>query len=127
MNNSTPKLLQIGEWHIPFAQDNSVLRTELLSGKYDDEENITPDINELRIKVATAKCARVSYTTVGSSSNNSHTADIDLYNRLLESGHMSPFEHCAQVMSETYYYEKPYSRNFKGFIQYREIVETNLH
>jgi len=127
MNESTPKVLQTGEWHIPFAQDNSVLRTELLSGKYDDEENITPDINELRIKIATARCARVSYTTVGSSSNNSHTADIDLYNRLLESGHMSPFEHCAQVMEPERYFEKPYSRNFRGFMQYREIVESTLH
>lgn len=96
MNESIPKVLGIGEWHIPFGEDP---------------------------QVATAKCARVSYTTVGSTSNSSHTADIELYNRLLESGHMSPFEHCAQVMSETDYYERPWSRNFKGFMQYREMVE----
>ena len=101
MNESTPKVLQTGEWHIPF-----------------DEEDV---------KVATAKCARVSYTTVGSSSNNSHTADIELYNRLLESGHMSPFEHCAQVMEPERYFERPWSRNFRGFMQYREIVESTLH
>ena len=96
MNESTPKLLKIGEWHIPFDEDP---------------------------QVATAKCARVSYTTVGSENKSAHTADIELYNRLLESGHMSPFEHCAQVMSETDYYERPWSRNFKGFMQYRELVE----
>jgi thymidylate synthase ThyX len=100
MNNSTPKILKVGEWHIPFGDD---------------------------LQIATAKCARVSYTTVGSTSNNSHTSDIELYNRLLESGHMSPFEHCGQVMEDTKYCWKPYSRNFKGFTQYREIVETNLH
>jgi thymidylate synthase ThyX len=116
MNNSTPKVLHTGEWHIPFGDD------VYIKGDTDVREDI-----ESKIKIAIARCARVSYTTVGSTSSNSHTADIDLYNRLLESGHMSPFEHCAQVMSETYYYEKPYSRNFKGFIQYREIVETNLH
>jgi hypothetical protein len=99
-NESGPKVLQTGEWHIPFGDD---------------------------LQVATAKCARVSYTTVGSTSNNSHTSDIELYNRLLESGHMSPFEHCGQVMEDTKYCWKPYSRNFKGFTQYREIVETNLH
>lgn len=96
MNESTPKLLKIGEWHIPFGEDP---------------------------QVATAKCARVSYTTVGSENKSEHTADIELYNRLLESGHMSPFEHCAQVMCETDYYERPWSRNFKGFMQYRELVE----
>ena len=100
MNNNTPKILKVGEWHIPFGDD---------------------------LQVATAKCARVSYTTVGSTSSNSHTSDIELYNRLLESGHMSPFEHCGQVMEDTKYCWKPYSRNFKGFTQYREIVETNLH
>lgn len=100
MNNSTPKILKVGEWHIPFNDD---------------------------LQVATAKCARVSYTTVGSTNSNSHTADIELYNRLLESGHMSPFEHCGQVMEPERYFDRPYSRNFKGFVQYREIVETNLH
>jgi len=100
MSNSTPKVLHVGEWHIPFGDD---------------------------LQVATARCARVSYTTVGSTSSNSHTADIELYNRLLESGHMSPFEHCAQVMEPERYFEKPYSRNFKGFVQYREIVEASLH
>lgn len=96
-NESTPKLLKIGEWHIPFGEGD--------------------------VKIATAKCARVSYTTVGSENKSSHTADIELYNKLLESGHMSPFEHCAQVMCETDYYERPWSRNFKGFMQYRELVE----
>jgi thymidylate synthase ThyX len=100
MSNSTPKMLKVGEWHIPFSDDP---------------------------QIATAKCARVSYTTVGSTSSNSHTADIELYNRLLESGHMSPFEHCAQVMEPERYFDRPYSRNFKGFVQYREIVEASLH
>ena len=97
MSKSTPKVLKVGEWHIPFGEDR---------------------------QAATAKCARVSYTTVDSTSNSSHTADIELYNRLLESGHMSPFEHCAQVMEDTRHCWKPYSRNFKGFVQYREIVES---
>ena len=97
MNESTPKVLKVGEWHIPFGED---------------------------LQVATAKCARVSYTTVGSTSNNSHIADIELHNKLIESGHYSPLEHCAQVMDDTRYNSKPYSRNFKGFVQYREIVES---
>jgi hypothetical protein len=122
-NESTPKVLGIGEWHIPFAEDTQSLRTTLLSGKFNDEEDITPDINKIKLEIATAKCARVSYTTVGSEYKTEYRADIELYNKLLESGHMSPFEHCAQVMCETDYYERPWSRNFKGFMQYRELVE----
>jgi thymidylate synthase ThyX len=125
-NESTPKVLGIGEWHIPFA-DNIDLQdwyneskrpTAAFWNELEDYEKDSWDI-----KIATAKCARVSYTTVGSENKSSHTADIELYNKLLESGHMSPFEHCAQVMCETDYYERPWSRNFKGFMQYREIVE----
>jgi hypothetical protein len=93
MNNSTPKLLQIGEWHIPFGGED--------------------------LKVATAKCARVSYTTVGSTSSNSHTADIDLYNRLVENGHKSPLEHSCQVASDDSWYY-----NIKGFKSLRYIVEN---
>ena len=126
MNESTPKVLEIGEWHIPFA-DNIDLQdwyneskrpTAAFWNELEDYEKDSWDI-----KIATAKCARVSYTTVGSTSNSSHTADIELHNRLIESGHYSPLEHCAQVMCETDYYERPWSRNFKGFMQYREIVE----
>jgi thymidylate synthase ThyX len=119
MSNSTPKVLQTGEWHIPFGD------TIDLSGEKYAEAAINEEGNweEVAMKIATAKCARVSYTTVGSTSSNSHTADIELYNRLLESGHMSPFEHCAQVMEPERYFERPYSRNFRGFMQYRELVE----
>jgi len=120
MNESTPRELNVGEWHIPFA--NNIERSS-----EDKWKNISFEIDNVVVKIATARCARVSYTTVGSTSNSSHTSDIELYNRLLESGHMSPFEHCAQVMEPERYFEKPYSRNFRGFVQYREIVEASLH
>jgi thymidylate synthase ThyX len=128
MNNSTPKILKVGEWHIPFSDDiNDNQFTKFKDTLWQNKQAPTNGHVDLLLKIAIARCARVSYTTVGSTSNNSHTADIELYNRLLESGHMSPFEHCGQVMEDTKYCWKPYSRNFKGFTQYREIVETNLH
>jgi hypothetical protein len=139
MNESTPKVLGIGEWHIPFARtiSHGILEDEIIfKDPYWKKIWIKPNevnpeyekyVNDLNLKIATAKCARVSYTTVGSEYKTEYRADIELYNRLLESGHMSPFEHCAQVMCETDYYERPWSRNFKGFMQYREIVETTPH
>jgi hypothetical protein len=134
-NESTPKVLGIGEWHIPFANiiSHGILEDEVIfKDPYWKRIWIKPNepnpeydeyVNGLNLKIATAKCARVSYTTVGSEYKTEYRADIELYNKLLESGHMSPFEHCAQVMSETDYYERPWSRNFKGFMQYRELVE----
>jgi len=135
MNESTPKVLEIGEWHIPFANiiSHGILEDEVIfkdpnwKKVWIKPNEVNPEyeeyVNGLNLKIATAKCARVSYTTVGSEYKTEYRADIELYNKLLESGHMSPFEHCAQVMCETDYYERPWSRNFKGFMQYREIVE----
>ncbi len=147
MNESTPRELNVGEWHIPFGDNISmgILEDEVIYkdpewksvwvSPFDsqDEESkklrakYNEYVNELKRKIATARCARVSYTTVGSTSNSEYKADIELYNKLLESGHMSPFEHCAQVMEPERVFDKPYSRNFRGFVQYREIVEASLH
>jgi thymidylate synthase ThyX len=101
---STPQELDAGEWHIPFCNED-----------LDIEDNL---------KVATANCARVSYTTVGSEKTSSYENDIRLYNTLLESGHLSPFEHCAQAMAIDDY--SKLGRNFVGFKQYRAIVEEEV-
>jgi thymidylate synthase ThyX len=125
-NESGPKVLQTGEWHIPFGDD---LDEEKITELYyevinnDSAYNRISSILETKVKIATARCARVSYTVVGEEGKPSNYAnDIKLHDRLVESGHWSPAEHCAKVMSETDYYERPWSRNFKGFIQYRELI-----
>ena len=125
-NESGPKVLQAGEWHIPFGDD---LDEEKITELYyevinnDRAYNHISSILETKVKIATARCARVSYTVVGEEGKPSNYAnDIKLHDRLVESGHWSPAEHCAKVMSETDYYERPWSRNFKGFIQYRELI-----
>ena len=84
--------------------------------------------------------------------------DLKLHDTLLESQHMSPFEHCAKAMTEDEYYQSykgndlfsmpqynkkdiiesylietsvdkedesfGWCRNFKGFIQYRHLIEN---
>lgn len=107
LNNSTPKMLEPGEWHIPFG-DNIVVNTI---------PEVTPeDELRLRIKIAVARCARVSYMNF--EGKDDYAADIRLYQQLLESGHMSPFEHVAQALA----YDKN-SGNFVGFEQYRKTIE----
>jgi thymidylate synthase ThyX len=103
LNASTPRLLMEGEWHIPFG-DNI-----LISGLEGLEANTTKTI-----KIATARCARVSYNNF--EGKDDYEADIKLHDQLLESGHMSPFEHCAQAASGD-----TISGNFVGYVQYRKM------
>jgi len=130
-NESIPKLLQAGEWHIPFGDDITI------EGKMQlKPENIGLDNGiELDVKIATARCARVSYTVVGEEGKEpNYENDIKLHDRLLESGHMSPFEHIGQAMNEEQINSESFnsddeddgswgwSGNFRGFIQYRKML-----
>jgi len=142
MNDSTPKLLNEGEWHIPFGDGINIP----LEGWEFATEN---DLLEDTIKIATARCARVSYTVVGEEGKEPNYAnDIKLHDVLATSGHWSPFEHCARVMNNyeyNSYYKgsgilhdlnefpfgealihtqdgKGWCNNFRGFIQYRSLL-----
>jgi hypothetical protein len=118
MNESTPKQLQAGEFHVPFGDnfDERKLITMLLSGRYDSEDGITPDINILKIKIAVARCARISYETLGDNPKVDYDADIRLHDRLKEMKHWSPFEHIARAAHGQYC-------NFTGFQSYRRLLE----
>lgn len=123
-----------------------IKRSELkeLANKYIGNDSLEAQ-NQIMLKIATARCARISYETLGDEPKIDYEADIKLHDRLLTEGHMSPFEHCARVMT-TYEYETylngqlhlneegrieetspnlfGWCRNFKGFIQYRHLVEN---
>lgn len=125
-NESVPKELKAGEWHIPFddAIDTTKLDLELADAGF--------DFTNAKIKIATARCARVSYTVIGENKEHNYEADIKLHDKLAESGHWSPFEHCAKVMSEkdldNYLVIKNgltipgMCDNFQGFISYRSLL-----
>jgi len=80
---STPQELKPGEYHLPYVTNAEI-------GMW----NVDP-VNLLDLRqVSTARCARVSYL------NHDQTApdmrkDVDLFDKLLGSGHWSPFEHVA--------------------------------
>lgn len=107
-NKSEPRLLKSDEWHIPMIEI--------------DEQNTIDDAT--LIKIATARCARVSYTIVNDEQKQkSHDDDIALHDKLLSSGHMSPFEHCAQPINEIER-KNEWCGNFCGFTQYRKTIEN---
>lgn len=123
MDNSVPAALQHGEWHLPYIGDLA----------YGDDEWY-PFTTEQAIKCSVARCARVSYLN-HDNSNPSIEKDIDLYNKLLEAGHMSPFEHQATPMRADSFnvhaedgithedrYGNLWSGNFRGWIMYRQAL-----
>lgn len=124
MNESEPKTLFPGEWHIPYGDqiDNNMI------SQFGGMTN-----TDAKIKIASARCARLSYMTQDGKID--YQKDIELHNKLLESGHMSPFEHCARMMTKIEF-EQDYIKlerskkeygwcnNFRGFIQYRHLIEN---
>lgn len=90
--------------------------------------------NKILLMISTARCARLSYMNFDGNIN--YEKDIKLHDTLLESGHMSPFEHCARAMSDIEYDTKFFKQhsgiaedgwcnNFRGWIQYRYLIENN--
>lgn len=154
MNESTPKQLQAGDWHIPFGEK---LEEKILVNLKDKNGNdlisdatynlrksnntYYKELELLKIKIATARCARVSYTVVGEEGKEPNfEKDIELHDTLATSGHWSPFEHCARAMSDEEYNSfikgdtnndgvdfkttLGWCNNFRGFIQYRYLIEN---
>jgi thymidylate synthase ThyX len=114
MNNSTPKLLKVGEWHIPFGDQIN----EADAAFSFSVDNYEQRLQELKVKIATARCARVSYTVVGEEGKaDNYENDYKLHDRLLSMGHLSPFEHCAQCTDN-----EGWSGNFLGWTQYRKML-----
>lgn len=110
---STPKLVDHGEWHLPLVDDYDRLVTDGFS---------LTDI----VKICIGRCTRVSYLT--HDGKRDPRADIELCERLLRSGHMSPFEHAARPFTlyendQATCHENPFCGNFRGWVQARKLIK----
>ena len=114
-NESVPKLLVGNQWYIPFENKISSDVDLYPNGA----ELWGKDLTNLKVKISTSMCARTSYTVVGEDKVHSYDKDLKLHDRLLESRHWSPFEHCAKNMEDS----NPYG-NFTGWKQYRQFIEN---
>lgn len=65
-------------------------------------------------KISAARCARVSYARLDGKPTDIKS-DLKLAERLLESGHLSPFEHCA-------FESEGQHANFTGWQSYRNFL-----
>ena len=105
VERSVPTRLEPDEWHLP------------LVGEAEREEASSAE--ELA-KISIGRCARVSYLT--HDGTRDLAADIALYDRLAESGHMSPMEHVARPMTPAELGQGEWSGNFQGWIAYRKLI-----
>ncbi|KKL04380.1 hypothetical protein LCGC14_2616640 [marine sediment metagenome] len=108
-----PNKLDIGEWHTPYVE------TTLGSGR--DHLFVSPEEAKgdplFMAKIATARCARVSYLT--HDGTRDLFEDIRLHDKLSGNGHWSPFEHAAEADGESNRYG-----NFIGWRQYRKMFKN---
>jgi len=107
---SEPAELGLNDWHLP------LIRPE-------DREQAT-SIEDL-IKISAGRCARVSYLT--HAGKRDLEADIQLHDRLLESGHMSPLEHPARPLSSSELAKNEWSGNFHGWRSYRKGIPSEAN
>ena len=105
MEASRPAELGRGEWHLPLVRP-------------EDREEGAP-IEDL-VKISAGRCARVSYLT--HAGVRDLAADIELHDRLLESGHMSPLEHPARPLTAAELEGGEWSGNFRGWRSYRKQI-----
>jgi thymidylate synthase ThyX len=102
---SEPEDLAEDEWHLPLVRP--------------EDHDQVGSIEDL-IKISAGRCARVSYLT--HAGKRDLDADIELHDRLLESGHMSPLEHPARPLTTAELEESEWSGNFRGWFPYRKSI-----
>lgn len=104
--DSRPKFLATGEWHLPYVTD--------------EELRIKKHPMGVLVAVSTARNARTSYLTFDGK-QSTVPEDMGLHDKLVGSEplHASPAEHPATPMTT-----KKFGRNFRGWTQYRELLES---
>ena len=153
VNESTPKQLKAGEWHIPF--EDKIPFVGNLTTNIDVENTHWIDYDtQNKVKISTALSARTSYTVVGEEKEVDYSKMIELHNRLISQDppHSSPMEHCARAMNDEEYYTfvkgkiieenkkedgtcdslnwvnaSGWCYNLKGFIPYRYMIDNKTN
>lgn len=127
-NESEPKLLMAGDWHVPYFFDGYWIGNSPSTRGYSLEN---------AQMISSSCCAQVSYRKNDDTLEKAH----DVYNRLVDSKpvHASPFEHQGTPMREPSngdFENEPYathmdrfgnmwSGNLQGWNQYRQMIPDN--
>jgi hypothetical protein len=120
MRGSTPASLDYEDWHLPLVTD-------------EDRRTYPATTTDEWKLISAGRCARVSYDR--HHDGGDPAADIERAQKLMESGHLSPFEHVARPAEEDdlgYADSEPaleYFANFRGWVQMRREIpkESAFH
>lgn len=138
LKNSTPEYLEPHRWHLPFSDKMNKEEIIKQTGKYLTAEQYDNKTSLEEIKIAVARCARISYNTFEGEID--YKKDLELYERLVYANpkHLSPTEHIARVPEKNEleyfysgyddydkYYKGKYISNLNGWIQYRKLIEND--
>lgn len=103
MDESTPKVVTIGNYHLPYITSEELEQNSLADCKL----------------ASVARCARVSYAPFGSTEPD-FKKDLELGRTLLKDKHMSAFEHVATPLLHA----SERVSNFRGWKQFRQEVDN---
>lgn len=118
-NASVPDLLTKKQWHLPYVD---------LTGVDVEHPAIMADV----IKISISRCARVSYKSFVDQKPSTLAEDLTRFELLLNSRHLSPFEHIATPDESVVFnfttgrLESPLMHrwgNFVGWHQYRQMIQ----
>lgn len=134
IKESTPKKLKANEWHLPYG--DHIL--EQFGEGVLTSTDVMPTVPLIAL-VSSVMCARVSYTVPNHDLTEwTLTKYVTKALDLAEADplHASPFEHCGKSMDftdldrflriEDGVVEEGWCRNFRGFIQLRQMVEKHF-
>lgn len=106
LDNSVPRVIKLGDWHLPYVRPEERERFSL------EEQKI----------ISAARCARVSYMN-HEGRESTFEEDYNLYSKLILSKpmHASPVEH--QATPYHFNAKTEQTKNFTGWIQNRAFLE----
>ena len=132
METSTPKSLGLGEWHLPYLDDEDLanINNHMAESSITRHKPNKWDVCIMACAVSAARCARVSYLT-HDGERPTLEKDLELYRHLVNANppHMSPCEHqaspnCYSKVDELDYPITPITHsNFRGWRQFRHLIK----
>lgn len=138
-DETVPRSLKHGEWHLPYITEEDIEAVErlvwkkalpdaiadviwrLCSIKALDGHHFISTRNALLLAISAARCCRISYAKHDGARPEIQT-DCELYARLAgaDPKHASPLEHQARPM--LVFGEDRFQGNFVGFAQFRKFI-----
>lgn len=129
METSTPKSLGLGEWHLPYLDDEDLtnINNHLVEFSITRHEPNKWEVCTMACAVSAARCARVSYLT-HDGERPTLQKDLELYRHLVNANppHMSPCEHQASPNCYGKVADLDYPithSNFRSWNQFRHLIK----